>query len=116
MHAYKIIISYKGTNYFGWQVQQESQVTIQGEINKALSLISKSENIYSIGSGRTDAGVHALNQVCRVEIPLKISPDSLMKALNANLPKDIRVKEATFCEPDFHPIYNASEKEYIYLF
>lgn len=116
MHFYKIILSYKGTNYFGWQVQQESQITIQGELNKALAVITKSSEVSSVGSGRTDAGVHALNQVCRVEIPLDIPPDALVRALNANLPKDIRIKSAVNCDKDFHPIFSAKEKEYIYLF
>lgn len=116
MHFYKIILSYKGTNYFGWQIQQESQATIQGELHKALSQITKSTAISSVGSGRTDAGVHALNQVCRIEIPLEINPESLVKALNSNLPKDIRIKEAAKCDKDFHPIFSAQEKEYIYLF
>lgn len=116
MYSYKIILSYKGTHYFGWQIQNESQVTVQGELNKALALISKSEKISSIGSGRTDAGVHAFNQVCKVVTPLSIKPEALVRALNANLPKDIRVKNANVCDDHFHPIFNAKEKEYIYLF
>lgn len=116
MYFYKIILSYRGTSYFGWQIQNESQATIQGELHKALSIITKSTEISSVGSGRTDAGVHALNQVCRLEIPLEISPDALVRALNANLPKDIRVKEAHVCDKNFHPIFSAEEKEYIYLF
>lgn len=116
MNFYKITLSYKGTNYFGWQIQNESQITIQGELNKALSVITKSDNISSVGSGRTDAGVHALNQVCRIEIPLEIVPEALVRALNANLPKDIRISDASLCSSDFHPIFSAKEKEYIYLF
>ena len=65
---YKIKTSYKGSQYLGWQTQSKSQYrTVQGEINKALSKVFKSSEVKTIGSGRTDAGVHALGQVFKVE-------------------------------------------------
>ena len=116
MHSYKLLISYCGKEYFGWQIQQADQVTIQGTLNEALAKISKSSQVQTIGSGRTDAGVHALGQVVKAEMPLLIEPQALLRALNSHLPSDIRVKEVAQAPTDFHPIYSAKKKEYIYLF
>ncbi len=116
MYSYRLDISYCGKDYFGWQIQNAEQVTIQGTLNEALMKISKTTNVLSIGSGRTDAGVHALGQVVKIDIPLAIDPQALMRALNSHLPTDIRVKEATIAAEDFHPIYSAKKKEYLYLF
>lgn len=115
MNIYKIIVQYKGTAYSGFQVQLNER-TIQGEINQALKVLSKTDSVKSIGSGRTDAGVHALAQVMRVEIPVDIPEESFHKALNAHLPDDIRVIQASKCRPDFHPIFSAKSKEYNYIF
>jgi tRNA pseudouridine38-40 synthase len=116
MFSYKLLISYCGKNYFGWQIQAANQVTIQGTLNEALSKIAKSTEVQSIGSGRTDAGVHALGQVVKIEIPLSIDPQALMRALNSHLPSDIRIREVTETTTDFHPIFSAKKKEYLYLF
>lgn len=72
-------------------------LTVQGELNKALTAISKAK-AQSMGSGRTDTGVHALGQVVKVSIELEIEPGKLLKALNGNLPEDIRVIEAAYSE------------------
>ena len=115
MNTYKIVVQYKGTHYQGFQVQAVGK-TIQGEINSALKILSKSEEVKSVGSGRTDAGVHALAQVMRIEIPVDIPVQNLSKALNSNLPDDIRVVEASVASSDFHPIFSAKSKEYNYVF
>lgn len=99
----------------GFQVQSIGR-TIQGELNQALKILSKSDEVKSIGSGRTDAGVHAHGQVVRIEIPVDIPPASLIRAINSHLPFDIRVIEAAYCTLDFHPIFSASSKEYNYVF
>lgn len=112
---YRIKVCYKGTNYFGWQIQKNEK-TIQGEINHSLEVISKTSQIKTIGAGRTDAGVHALGQVFRAEIPLNIPTGSLKKALNSNLPRDIRIVSVEKSSNEFHPIYSASSKEYVYVF
>lgn len=109
-------MQYRGTSYLGFQIQIEGQKTIQGELNRALMTIAKSEDIKSIGSGRTDTGVHALGQVVRVCIPLLINEKSLVKALNSHLPHDIRVINAEHCDENFHPIFSARSKEYNYIF
>jgi tRNA pseudouridine38-40 synthase len=116
LNFYKLTLQYRGTNYLGFQIQSGDQKTIQGEINRALKEIVKSDNIKSIGSGRTDTGVHALGQIVRVYIPLVIKPDSLVRALNSHLPADIRVIEASDCDENFHPIFSAKSKEYNYVF
>ncbi len=117
MHHYRLIVSYQGTRYLGWQVQPESYgQTVQGEINIALGKISKSSEVKSLGSGRTDSGVHALGQVVKVSIPLKIDPKNLLKALNSHLPDDIRVLDASHSDQEFIPTVHAKSKEYHYRF
>lgn len=115
MYQYKINLKYEGTAYSGWQIQ-DNQKTIQGCLNLALKKITKSEDIKSIGSGRTDAGVHALGQIVKVELPFAIEAKNLVKAINSNIEKDIRVIDAELCSEDFHPIFSAKSKEYLYLF
>lgn len=117
IHHYKLILQYKGTRYLGWQIQPEGMgSTVQGELNRALKIISKSENVRSLGAGRTDAGVHALGQVAKVSIELQIPPEKLLKALNSHLPDDIRIIEATTSDEEFFPTVHAKSKEYHYRF
>ena len=115
LNIYKLTVQYKGTNYSGFQVQPNDR-TIQGELNNALKVLSKSEEIKSIGSGRTDAGVHAFAQIVRIEIPVDIPEDNLVRAINSHLAADIRVIKAQRCTLDFHPIFSAVSKEYNYVF
>jgi tRNA pseudouridine38-40 synthase len=115
LNIYKIIIQYKGTHYQGFQVQSTGR-TIQGEINSALKILSKSDEVKTVGSGRTDAGVHALAQVMRIEIPVDIPVNNLVRAMNSNLPDDIRVISAEIAAQAFHPIFSAKSKEYNYVF
>ena len=101
----------------GWQIQPDSAgITIQGELNKALKIISKSQNVKSIGAGRTDSGVHALGQVAKIAIELNINPQNLLKALNVNLPDDIRITQVEVSDEKFHPTTFAKSKEYHYRF
>jgi tRNA pseudouridine38-40 synthase len=116
IYYYRLQIQYKGTRYLGWQVQPEGAgSTVQGELNKALTAISKAES-RSLGSGRTDAGVHALGQVVKVAIELEIPVLNLIKALNANLPDDIRVLHAERSDEEFMPTVHAVSKDYHYRF
>lgn len=117
INHYKLTLQYKGTKYSGWQVQLgTSESTVQGELNRALSVVAKSEDVKSMGAGRTDAGVHALGQVAKVSIPLTIPPENLVKALNVNLPDDVRVIGAEISDENFHPTVHAKSKEYHYRF
>jgi tRNA pseudouridine38-40 synthase len=115
LSTYKLILSYKGTHYFGWQAQPD-QKTIQGELDRCLKKIVKSEEVKTVGSGRTDAGVHALAQVVRADIPLEIEGEKLLRGLNSLLPEDIKVIECTSCGDSFHPIHSALNKTYQYYF
>ena len=115
LFSYKFKVGYKGSNYLGWQVQKDSQKTIQGQINNALKLLSKGE-VKTLASGRTDAGVHALGQIFKGQIICKINPDALIRGMNSILPNDIKIFECDFCDKDFHPIRDSLWKEYHYFF
>ena len=109
---YKLLIQYDGTDFHGWQ-SQEGFRTVQGELERALSLLEgKSVNVY--GSGRTDAGVHAEGQVASVELGREITPQKLRAALNGNVCRDVRVLEAATVSPEFHARYSARGKTYVY--
>jgi tRNA pseudouridine38-40 synthase len=116
MFYYKAIISYKGTNYFGWQTQTSTTETVQGKLTTALKIICKTHEVKILGSGRTDTGVHAYAQVARFTTPIEIPADSLVKAMNCNLPDDIRVKQVEACPETFNPLRDAKKKEYRYKF
>ena len=109
---YKLLIQYDGTDFHGWQTQEGFR-TVQGEIERALSLLEgKSVNVY--GSGRTDAGVHAEGQVASVELQREITPQKLRAAINGNVGKDVRVLDAEVVSPEFHARYSALGKTYVY--
>lgn len=117
IYYYKLILQYKGTRYLGWQIQPETAgLTVQGELNKALSVVAKSDEVRTLGAGRTDTGVHALGQVVKASIKLKIPAENLVKALNVNLPDDIRVIKAEVSDEEFFPTIHAKSKEYQYRF
>lgn len=115
IHFYRLTLQYKGTRYSGWQVQPDA-LTVQGELHRALKTITKSEEVKSLGSGRTDAGVHALDQVVKIAIQLQIAPANLVKAINSHLPDDIRVVQAELSDEHFMPTVHAKSKEYHYRF
>lgn len=109
---YKLLLQYDGTDFHGWQVQENLR-TVQGELTAALSLIDgRSVSVH--GSGRTDAGVHAEGQVASVEIQREITAEKLRAAINANVGKDVRVLNVEVVEPEFHARYSAVEKTYVY--
>ena len=109
---YKLLIQYDGTDFHGWQIQEDLR-TVQGELTKAASLI-EGRDVVVHGSGRTDAGVHAEGQVASVVLEREISGDKLRSALNGNVGKDVRVLEATNVDDDFHARYSARFKTYRY--
>lgn len=113
MQRYKVILSYDGTQYVGFQVQKNGN-SIQAELNKALKKMTKGTHINVCGSGRTDSGVHANGQVVHFDYPVSISPASLKRALNSLLPDDIYVKSATPVSQEFHARYSAVGKRYHY--
>lgn len=109
---YKLRIAYDGTNYGGWQVQPNS-TTIQQLIQEAMAIILRHPTFVT-GSGRTDAGVHALGQIAHFSTDNPINPIKLLGSLNGLLPKDIRIMEITETTPDFHARYSAIGKTYRY--
>jgi tRNA pseudouridine38-40 synthase len=109
---YKILLQYDGTEFHGWQIQDDLR-TVQGELTRALSLIDgRSVNVH--GSGRTDAGVHAEGQVASVEIQREITPAKLRAAINGNVGRDLRALFVETAADDFHARYSAIEKTYVY--
>jgi len=111
---YRAIIAYDGTDYHGFQRQApEHEPTIQGEIEQALTKISQS-GVTVLGSGRTDAGVHATGQVIAFNAEWRHSLKDLQRALNAMLPADIAVLDLDEAALDFHPRYDAVSREYVY--
>jgi tRNA pseudouridine38-40 synthase len=108
----RMTIQYEGTNYHGWQ-RQKNGVSIQEVIEEKLALITK-RKITLYGSGRTDAGVHALYQVANFISDTKIPSDSIKNALNSLLPDDINIIIAEYASPEFHSRYSAKRKTYEY--
>ena len=113
MRNFKVIVSYNGVNFYGYQ-RQDKLRTIQGEIEKVLKQIHHYE-VKSFGAGRTDKGVHALNQVFNFESELNMNGNDYIKAFNSLLPKDIFVKSVEEVELDFHSRYSSKGKEYCYV-
>lgn len=115
--SYQVVLEYWGFRYYGWQKQKDQNLlTVQGELEKALKKISQSENVYTIASGRTDAGVHARGQVVRIDLEVPIPKENLARAVNNLLPSDIKIVSVKKCRPDFHPQKQAISKEYHYHF
>lgn len=112
MKNIKLTIEYDGTNFSGWQIQPSAR-TVQEEIGKAICKIIK-KPVKINGSGRTDAGVHALGQVANFKGEFSIPVERIPIALNSILPKDICIKEAKEVHEYFHARYNAKGKKYIY--
>ena len=108
----RIDIEYDGSRYFGWQVQ-EGKPTVQGELERAIKEIAGTPTTL-IGSGRTDAGVHAVGQVANFRTPCRIPDVKWPQALNAHLPTDIRVVAAKEVPLEFHSQFGAKRKTYVY--
>ncbi len=118
MRNIKLTIQYDGTNYNGWQIQNHNVksniVTIQGLIQDTIKRIT-GESINLKGASRTDAGVHAIEQVASFKTSSSLPSAVIKRALNATLPYDIRVIEASDADEDFHPRYDAKSKIYVYV-
>lgn len=109
---YRIHISYDGTDFLGWQKQPEGR-TVQDAVDNALKLLFK-QDIPTQGSGRTDAGVHALDQVVHFDFEGDLSRFDIVRGLNRFLPSSIVVRKAYSCPPDFHCLRDAESKTYLY--
>ena len=112
---YFMTFSYDGSKYKGYQKQPKGK-TVQNELEKALKTINGGEDVPIHAAGRTDAGVHALNQKAHFDLEMKhITPEKLKDGLNSLIPKDIYVKHIEIVDDNFHARFNAKAKEYIYM-
>ncbi len=109
---WKLVLAYDGTDFHGWQVQP-GLPTIQGGLSDAIERIT-GERVLPQGSGRTDAGVHALGQVASFPLAAPIPPANLQRALNRTLPESVRILSAEIVHSEFHARHNAIEKTYEY--
>lgn len=112
MQNWKLTVAYDGTDFHGWQVQPGER-TIQGELQSALGRIV-GESPLPQGSGRTDAGVHALAQVASFPLQARIPPANLIRALNRTLPDSVRIIDAQIVPLSFHARHSAVAKTYEY--
>jgi len=109
----RLTIEYVGTQYQGWQTQL-SGLTIQDVISSAVFVIT-GEKSKLIAASRTDSGVHALGQVAAFSTRSSLPTDTILRALNANLPPDLRILDAEEIDSEFHPRYAALKKSYFYI-
>ena len=118
MYHHQLIISYKGTSYFGWQDTgtSEQKPTIEATTYQVLKKICKYQDCTISTASRTDAGVHAQGQVLKVSIPLSIDSEKLLLGMNSLLPDDIRILQCKPCPSEFSPNKDSKSKEYHYYF
>ncbi len=112
MMRVKLVVAYDGTNYCGWQMQ-DNGITIEEVLNRELSAMLK-EDIKVIGASRTDSGVHALGNVAVFDTKTRIPAEKISFALNQRLPEDIRIQESCQVADDFHPRFCDTIKTYEY--
>lgn len=110
---YKVTVQYDGTNFYGFQTQDNLR-TVQQEIEQVLLIICKKKiNIHS--SGRTDSGVHALGQVFHFDTEIVMQEWQMKNAINSRLPRDIYIKQVNIVDDNFHSRYSAHKKTYKYI-
>ena len=114
MVRYLITFSYDGLDFDGYQKQPKKR-TVQGELEKVLKSINNNKKVDVQSAGRTDKGVHAINQKAHFDLDVTITEPKLKMALNSYLPKDIYVKKVEEVPDTFHARYNVKAKEYMYL-
>jgi tRNA pseudouridine38-40 synthase len=110
---FKLTIEYAGTRYSGWQIQKNAK-TVQGEIERAITTATGERDFELYGSGRTDAGVHALAQVAHLDIHTTMAPEMLRRRINDELPADINVLLVEKVRHKFHARHDAIGRTYIY--
>jgi tRNA pseudouridine38-40 synthase len=109
----KLTIEYAGTRYSGWQIQKNAR-TVQGEIERAIHEATGAREFELYGSGRTDAGVHALRQVAHLDIDLRLPHETLRRRINDALPSDINIVGVQDVRRRFHARHDAVARSYIY--
>lgn len=114
MERIKLVVQYDGTDFCGWQIQPEKR-TVQGELEKVLSFLLK-ENVKTYASGRTDAGVSAMGQVCHFDTEIEIQESKFLSSVNALLPKDVAVLSVQKVGMNFDSRFSVKRKTYWYKF
>lgn len=112
MKRIKLVVAYDGTNYCGWQIQ-ENGITIEEVLNKTISDLV-GEPVAVIGASRTDSGVHAMGNVAVFDTESRIPAEKMSFALNQRLPEDIRIQNSCEVPSDWHPRYCDTRKTYVY--
>ncbi len=113
MARFRLDLEYVGTRYSGWQAQKNAR-TVQGALHEAVKRVSHRSDFESYGSGRTDAGVHALQQVAHLDLETRLAPEALRRALNDELPADINLLRAVKVDRRFHARHSALARAYLY--
>lgn len=118
MYHHRLVISYKGTSYFGWQDlgAGEQKPTVEASIHQVLKKICKHQGCTISAASRTDAGVHAQGQVVKITIPIAIESGKLLLGMNSLLPDDIRILQCEPCAAEFNSNKDSKSKEYHYYF
>src|SRR5688572_11067420 len=109
----KLTLEYAGTRYSGWQIQKNAR-TVQGELERSIHSATGVDDFEVYGSGRTDAGVHALGQVAHIDISTNLPPDTLRRKINDALPTDIVVLQVERVRHKFHARHDAVARSYLY--
>jgi tRNA pseudouridine38-40 synthase len=113
MARFRLDLEYVGTRYSGWQAQKNAR-TVQGALHEAVRSVAKRTDFESYGSGRTDAGVHALHQVAHLDLESRLPPETLRRGLNDELPADIHVLRLAKVTRQFHARHSAVGRSYLY--
>ncbi len=113
MARFKLLIEYAGTRYSGWQIQKNAR-TIQGEIDRAVREVTGRREFELYGSGRTDAGVHAVGQVAHLDLYTNLAPEALRRRINDELPADIHIRRTEKAPHRFHARHDAVSRSYLY--
>lgn len=113
MPRYKLTIEYAGTRYSGWQKQKNAR-TVQGEIERAIGELTRDKNFEFMGSGRTDAGVHAMRQVAHLDVRKPMPAESIRRGINDGLPADIHILAVDSVPHRFHARHAAVARSYVY--
>jgi tRNA pseudouridine38-40 synthase len=113
MARFRLDLEYVGTRYSGWQIQKNAR-TVQGALHDAVREAAKRTDFESYGSGRTDAGVHALQQVAHLDLETRLPPLTLRRALNDELPADVNLLRVEKVARQFHARHSAVARSYLY--
>src|SRR5206468_1353732 len=113
MPRFKLTIEYAGTRFSGWQIQKNAR-TVQGEIARAVHMVTGRQDFELYGSGRTDAGVHAAAQVAHLDVVTTLPAESLRRRVNDELPADINILRFEAVPRRFHARHDAVARRYLY--